>query len=115
QFRAGHAHWELLAAADGSAVTFTPRADSHAGPTLRIGAPAVSRGGRPLDSTTVATEVTETGELVIDRGPFRERWANRADGAEVRWAFDEEPSGAGPLRLRLPVTGMDLDGADDEG
>ncbi len=115
ELRAGHEDWEIRAAADGTQVTFTPRADSPGGPALRFGAPAVFRGGRSLEPTTVATEVTQAGELVVDRGTVRERWQNRADGAEVRWEIAEEPAGAGPLRLRLPVTGMDLDVVDDEG
>lgn len=94
------ANWKLNVRSDGAA--FYPRSrDMERHRPLEIGVPLVTFGGEPM-RTDLGVERIEGGDLVVDRGTYRERWNLALNSVEQTFEFDAAPTRA-ELVIDLPI------------
>ena len=97
-----------------------PVTDRRNDPAILEGTPArietVSiRRGTNLRLGSGAVRLGEHGEALFDRGVAVERLKNRPEGVEQSWIFDVPPDGAGPMEVRVEVSGLTYEGQTDQG
>jgi hypothetical protein len=95
------ASWKLNVRGDG-AVFYPLARDMERHQPFEIGAPRVTFGGEPTRADA-GEERIEGGDLVVDRGTYRERWHLALNSVEQTFEFDAAPA-RGELVIDLPIT-----------
>jgi hypothetical protein len=76
---------------------------------------AVSVGRTPMSNTVHAVAVSSSGDLLLSRQSFIERFSNNLFGVEQSWTFPFKPNVSGDLIVNVDVAGQEFLGAFPQG